>query len=698
MRWLFLFFGFVLMFSGRVEAAVARRVVGLNGLWDVTKTEAFELLPQSFGSRIQVPGLVDMATPALDSARLYDSGVYWYRRSITINESYPELVRLRLGKAKYHAKVYVNGHFVGEHLYCFTPAEFSIRRFLNRPGEPNELLIGVGTRYQMPDSVIWGKDSEKCTYIPGIYDDVSLVMSGSPFIEHIQVVPFIDKGQIRVVASLSYATGRPDSSVQFRVKELASGKVVAKGRAKATDFFIPLPGCRLWTPEDPFLYELELSTAADVKKVRFGMRSFGFDSSTGRAMLNGKPYYMRGTNVCILRFFEDPERGNLPWDDSWVIKLHTQFKEMHWNSMRYCIGLPPDRWYDIADSLGFLIQNEYPIWTGGGKFENTYPGVQARHIAGEFRSWLPLHWNHPSVVIWDAQNESVAPLTEEAIRMVRAMDLSNRPWENGWSAPLLPTDPIETHPYFFMRFRRGGAPTERGALADFLTEAHIPGNDVNEHNPRKDGVRYNNPMIINEYAWLWLNRDGSTTTLTDRVYDVVFGKGLTTERRVYLYSRYLGMLTEYWRAHRLCAGVLHFCGLGYSRPTAPRGQTSDHYIDIKNLVWEPQFINYVKPSFAPVGLMIDFWEKRIAPEQQLSFRLYAINDLYTLWSGEITCSLEGPTGEVSHETIMAEVAPLGRTILPFSFPIPAAKGAYTLTARINFNGEIVRSIREFDVE
>jgi hypothetical protein len=42
------------------------------------------------------------------------------------------------------------------------------------------------------------------------------------------------------------------------------------------------------------------------------MRSFRFDPETKRAMLNGKPYFMRGTNVCIYRFFEDDARGAAP--------------------------------------------------------------------------------------------------------------------------------------------------------------------------------------------------------------------------------------------------------------------------------------------------------------------------------------------------------------------------------------------------
>jgi beta-galactosidase len=428
------------------------------------------------------------------------------------------------------------------------------------------------------------------------------------------------------------------------------------------------------------------------------MRSFSFDTITNRAMLNGRPYYMRGTNVCIFRFFEDPDRELLPWDENWVVRLHQQFKNMHWNSMRYCIGLPPARWYDIADSLGFLIQNEYPVWTGGPRgFERIYPNVTAEHLANEYRAWLPEHWNHPSVVIWDAQNESVTEITGEAINMVREMDLSNRPWENGWSAPQASTDPIESHPYLFSEYRRPGVdPPEKGPLSKLYT-VHIPGNDANDRYRPKEENRYNNPIIINEYAWIWLNRDGSTTTLTDRVYDVLFGKDLTTEQRLYLYARHLGIKTEYWRAHRLCAGVLHFCGLAYSRSEEPRGQTSDHFIDIKNLEYEPQFVKYVKPSFAPVGLMVNFWDNTVSPNQKTGIEVYVINDLDENWSGPLKLTLLKDEKMVSSTTKELNIPNLERLIITFPIEMPFESGEYRLEAEINFQGESVKSIREFKV-
>ena len=63
--------------------------------------------------------------------------------------------------------------------------------------------------------------------------------------------------------------------------------------------------------------------------------------------------------------FPTPNRAALPWNEDWVRLLHRRFKDMQWNSLRYCIGLAPEAWYRIADEEGILIQDEFPIWYGG---------------------------------------------------------------------------------------------------------------------------------------------------------------------------------------------------------------------------------------------------------------------------------------------------------------------------------------------
>ncbi|MGC9329780.1 MAG: glycoside hydrolase family 2 TIM barrel-domain containing protein, partial [Candidatus Hinthialibacter sp.] len=528
----------------------------------------------------------------------------------------------------------MNGHWVGDHLPCFTPGYFDLKPYIQDAGAANELVVRVGAHLtSVPKSIPNGWDFEKYKYIPGIYDDVELILTGSPRIVNIQTAPDINVQTLRIQAEIASRQDWINQSLSYCICEAASGKVVAEGETEAgdyscsqinvVDFRVPIPDCRLWSPEDPFLYKLELSTSADSLSTRFAIRSFGFDPETGRALLNGKPYYMRGTNVCIYRFFEDAERGRLPWNKEWVRNLHEKFRSMHWNCIRYCIGFPPEFWYDIADELGFLIQDEFPIWSLSEWPEE----LKADAIAAEYEEWMRERWNHPCVVLWDAQNESHTEETGKALMKVRGLDLSNRPWDNGWAAPQTETDTIETHPYFFSSDLFHKKPFQIKTLQNHNGVPHIQG-------AQKDR---RNPLIINEYAWLWLDRDGFPTTLTREVYRNLLGENSTVEQRRERHARYLAALSEFWRAKRKCAAVMHFCGLAYSRPGGierpTAGATSDHFIDLPHLQFEPHFWNYVRDAFAPVGLMIDVWKDHFSPGESISTPVDVFNDLDSEWKG-----------------------------------------------------------------
>ena len=677
-----------------------RQTIRLDGKWKIVKT-AGDFPAGTFSSEVPVPGLVDLAVPALDTVgTLYPDGWYWHQRTFDIANTDFEKIELKIYKAKYHTKLFINGKFAGENHYCFTPSYFDIKPYLLPAGQTNEIIIGVGCNSQLPDTIPYGHDFEKIKYIPGIYDHVEITLSNKPYINNIQCVPDIVNEKLRVVAEIETDL-RSELTLMYQVKEAISGKNVASGKImpKTTsdngfmiaDFEIDMKGAKLWSPESPFLYELKLSTDADDQRVKFGMRSFRFDPDQKIALLNGKPYYMRGTNVCIFRFFEDPDRGTLPWDSQWTVTLHERFKDMHWSTMRYCIGFPPERWYEICDSMGFLLQDEYPYW-GEYRFK---PNVKASHIAEEYRRWMRERWNHPSVVIWDAQNEALTEETGKAINAVRGLDLSGRQWENGWAPPAAKTDVCESHPNLYGKYRIENAKEpEEGYKKEFFGQIRRPHNDAQEYN----GVSYNNPSLINEYGWIWLNRDGTTTTLTDLVYEHLWGKNLTSQQRLEIYARRLAELTEYWRAHRRAAGVLHFCGLAYSRSEEPRGQTSDHWTNIHNLTFEPAFYKYVKPAFAPVGLMIDTWEKEYSGGDKINVPVFVINDLEQPFSREIQLSILLDGQVVSTYKKEVNVKPYEVATVSFEVVIPNKAGDYLMKGEYNFEGDHVFSLRDIPVK
>ena len=133
-----------------------------------------------------------------------------------------------------------------------------------------------------------------------------------------------------------------------QVAELKTGDISIEPGAEAViTQTIKIPRAHLWWPEDPFLYVLETSTDGDSVQTRFGMREFHFDPATKRAYLNGRIYYLRGSNIALHRFFEDPASSNLPWDDAWVRRLlGTVPKQMHWNYFRFTIGPVPQHWLE----------------------------------------------------------------------------------------------------------------------------------------------------------------------------------------------------------------------------------------------------------------------------------------------------------------------------------------------------------------
>jgi len=681
-----------------------RETISLNGKWEFAVEPQGSGIPETFPGTIPVPGLADMATVEIDSLGLPYSGKrdLWYRRSFQYTRVSGKQVTLKIHKVKFGHTVFVNGKKAGGSDYCFTPAEYDITQLLNKEGSGNEVMIRVGAfTDNLEEPVIYGADFEKIRYLPGIYDDVELIASGDQRIRNVQVAPDIENNLLRLEVDMPVLqTGE----LRYRITEKATGRQVLKGKtgnlswhSGRSQFGIPFDNYHLWSPETPFLYRMEVSSDNDTYTTTFGMRSFGFDTEQGRAMLNGEPYFMRGTNVCIFRFFEDPDRGGLPWDTAWVRSLHRTFKSMHWNSIRYCISAPPRFWYDIADEEGLLIQDEYPVWTGTeGGFERIYPDVTPLTLAEEYHRWMPERWNHPCVVIWDAQNESVTPVTGQAIGIVRKLDMSGRPWENGWARPQAPSDPMETHPYRFTRYLGREAGNE-GPLKELISEPQVPDNGPGERMPPEGGGTYSNPIIINEYGWLWLNRDGSTTTLTDWVYPNAFGKEMDREERLETYARTLGILTEYWRAHREAAGVLHFCGLAYSRAEEPRGQTSDHFTDIAALELEPHFVEFVRPAFNPVGLFIDWFEQEVPGNEKLQIPVIVINDLDTPREGRLQLEWHLGDARVHATTAGISLEPFGRIDTTFSIQSPGTPGEWELVFSMDTEEETGVSRRQCEV-
>jgi hypothetical protein len=675
----------------------AREVIVLDGSWQVAEGK-LDQAPEQFDHTAPVPGLVSLAQPPFVDAgpAVKDRNTmaqkdprrdaFWYRRTFKVTGPLPSVATLKVGKAMFGTRVILNGKLIGDHRPSFTPGFFDARAVLHA-GE-NEVLIRVGAdRDSLGSALPNGFDYEKTRYIPGIFDSVELILSGTPHIVGVQVAPDLPNRSVRVQTRLGNAGVETSAKLGFTVREARSGKIVSQqetgefslveGADQTSLVLIPMPGFHPWSPEDPFLYVLEVDSGADRFETRFGMRSFQFDSTSQRALLNGKPYFMRGSNITLYRFFEDSECGALPWNTNWVRLLHRRMKDMHWNCLRYCIGFPPESWYRIADEEGILLQDEFPIWYGGPGWSKWPADLKSDELVVEYGEWMRERWNHPSVVIWDASNETSSPETGIAVQKVRGFDLSHRPWDNSYGTPRVPGDVFESHPYHFQN--------PKYKLANLATDDPVPqGNAL-----RNPG---DSPVVINEYGWLWLNRDGTPTTLTKDLYQNLLGTNSIISERRRLYARYLAAETEFWRSHRQAAAVMHFTSLGYSRPN---GQTSDHWLDVAKLEWEPDFYKYVRDAFAPIAVTINDWAETYETGRPHEFTILLLNDERRDWNGRLRLKLLSSGRTVSEQKLKAAVPAFGQATLKVTMGLPADGGACQLEAALAVPGGEVHSVRDF---
>ena len=680
-------------------AVAGRQTLSLDGRWEVEESLSGTAPPAVFGHRAPVPGLANLARPAFLDVDLFNSkelisnrirkgvltesdrpsgqGVsrqsrnyFWYRTTFRAPKPRAAAI-LRINKAQFGTQVWLNDRKVGDYSGCFTAGVFDIADAVHWAGE-NTLVVRIGAHPGvLPANYPAGSDFEKLKWTPGIYDSVSLAFCDNPVIESVQVAPRIDASEIVVQTRVKSRGAASSATVRHVVRpwkgrgEVATSEPetvsLASGEEKVITQTVKIPGAKLWSPEEPNLYVVETTTDGDSLSTRFGMREFRSDAGTKRFYLNGKVYYLRGSNITLHRFFEDPDCGDLPWNERWVRRLLVELPgQMHWNSFRFCIGPVPDKWLEIADEAGLLIQNEFFIWTGAPSWDTNYNrGYDVPEMIRQYSDWVRDNANHPSVAIWDANNESQDPVFgKEIIPAARKLDLSNRPWENSYNPPAGPDDPVEYHPYLFYATASSG-------------EVKFRLSDLETRNPAPDIWHFkdaNRPILINEYGWLWLNRDGTPTLLTDKLYPAVLGSALAADERFTFNAYALAAMTEYWRASREYAGVLHFVYLTCSYPGV---FTSDHFLDVKKLRLEPHFAGYVSEAFKPLGVFLRFLQPRLEGGTQRAFPVVLINDEPRPVAGRLTLTLQGLDGAV---VVQAEtefrLESLGREELELTLDIP----------------------------
>ncbi|HEY1114345.1 MAG TPA: hypothetical protein VGE66_12320 [Chitinophagaceae bacterium] len=685
-------------------ADTPRTTISLNGTWEFEQTtSAFP--PPRFSRTIPVPGLVHLATPRIEEyekffrrpekaehravrnilAVDYTPRYSWYRKKLVIEkERQGQEAVLTINKSQYVTQVFVNGIDLGSYIECYTPIEVAITRAL-KWGEENEILVKVGDRYWLPSEAAGGTDKEKEHYLPGIWDDVSLSFTNGMRVSRLLVLPVLQENKVTVKAKLwnleRYEVINKDprvDTVHYGIKlyekkgrravgEYRGTAVVRREAQGEVSVEMSLADPHPWTPEDPFLYTAELTVgtktvASDAVEKAFGMRDF---ERRGKFFyLNGQKQYLRGSNITLQRFFEDPECSNLAWDRAWVKKMLIDIpKELDWNSMRICVSVVPDFWYDLADEHGLLLQNEWLYWQSHGWNEQ---------VRKEYTDWVWADGSHPSIAIWDAINENWDEyIGNTLIPELKKLD-PTRIWDAGYmTADHMGQDDMdEPHTYQGrgQDIRREKKPYPLGDLG--WRPAIV------RQLEKSDAAQ-----LVNEYGWVWLWRDGTPSKLTTAVYNHYLGNQHTVEQRRAFQAYWLQCETEWMRSNRSIAGVLAFCLL-----TNNYGYTGDWFTGkIEDLAPSPT-LYWFRHCFAATNVFIDLPDGRYAqgqpvhtPGASLGFGLMGVNDAPQPVDGTVTVRLRNAQGRAVHTGRMAVTLPATeRTELSYAFTLPKEAGGYLL--------------------
>jgi beta-glucuronidase len=333
------------------------------------------------------------------------NGLVWYQRRFTVHPDAGKRAFLRFRAVDYHAYVYVNGKFVGEHQGGFTPFAFDVTKLL-RDGE-NRITVGADSERTAADVPPIVTDWEN---YGGITRPVSLVLVPSTYVDDAWV-RLIRDGRIAATVKLD---GTEAANREVRVRIPALGFVLAcrtapDGTCTAAG---PAPRTlRRWSPEEPTLYDVRVETGEDVWKDRVGFRTIEVRGND--ILLNGRPIFLRGVNIHAEEFGADPTRAITP---AAAHALLSEAKQgLHVNFVRLAHYPHPETMVRAADELGLLVWSEIPVYWQVD-FANPKTLETARQMQ---RESILRDRNRASIILWSVGNET--PTNDARNAFLRAL-------------------------------------------------------------------------------------------------------------------------------------------------------------------------------------------------------------------------------------------------------------------------------------
>lgn len=433
----------------------------LDGKWDFAFDDANigeasdwkNGLPEA--KKITVPFSYETKLSGIGDEKVHNH--VWYARKINV-ESKNKRVLLHFEGCDYRSRVFVNGNLAGEHLGGYARFSFDVTELVTE-GE-NLIVVHAEdslSRSQPRGKQRWLKDNFACWYVQttGIWKSVWMEYVPEAHITSLKLTPSMAERSIIIEAGISKADGLQlfaaasfdGTEVGYAMQEVKEGKVKFSVNVNNTD--MDEWGIKSWTPENPNLYDLQLSLMrgtelCDTVLSYFGMREISIKGD--RVLLNGYPFYQK--LILDQGYWKDSHLT--PPDEAALIEDIDKVQQLGYNGVRKHQKTEDERFLYWCDVKGLLVWSEFPA-------TYSYTDEAVENISREWTEIVKQNYSHPCIITWTPFNESWGvpdiatdskqqSFTESIYKLTKSID-SMRPviCNDGWRHTI--SDIITLHDY-----------------------------------------------------------------------------------------------------------------------------------------------------------------------------------------------------------------------------------------------------------
>ena len=391
----------------------------LNGLWDYAVLPVGRQTPSAFDGKILVPFAIESSLSGVQK-KVGKENELWYQREFTIPSKWKNnRILLHFGAVDWKADVWVNDIKVGQHTGGYTPFSFDITSALKSGS--NKLVVKVwdptNDGYQPRGKQVNRPEGIWYTSVTGIWQTVWLEPVPEKYITNVKITPDIDNKKLIVVAETNDAS----VSDKVEVKVMDGSKVVASGRSinhLPVEIMIP-DQVKLWSPDSPFLYDLEITLWSDNKpqdKVNSyaAMRKYSIkrdDKGIVRLQLNNKDLFQFGP---LDQGWWPDGLYTAPTDEALRFDIQ-KTKDFGFNMIRKHVKVEPARWYMHCDRLGMIVWQDMPNGDRGPYWQprEYFNGVEwlrspesEANYRKEWKEIIDFLYSYPCIGVWVPFNEA----------------------------------------------------------------------------------------------------------------------------------------------------------------------------------------------------------------------------------------------------------------------------------------------------